>query len=103
MPTPEQWLQNYRDAKYIVTNTFHGTVFAIIFRKPFVTILQTGESSSQNGRMISLLSMLGLKDRILTDLPLEETISKPIDWKRVEKNLSQYREKTNNFFNTLGI
>lgn len=103
MPTPEQWLQNYRDAKYIVTNTFHGTVFAIIFRKPFVTILQTGDSSSQNGRMISLLSMLGLKERILTDLPLEETISKPIDWKRVEKDLSQYREKTDNFFNTLGI
>ena len=103
MPTPEQWLQNYRDAKYIVTNTFHGTVFAIIFHKPFVTILQSGASSSQNGRMISLLTMLELSDRILTDLPLEETISKPIKWENVEKILDLYRKKTDNFFSTLGI
>ena len=103
MPSPEQWLQNYHDAKYIITNTFHGTVFAIIFRKPFVTILQDGESSAQNGRMISLLTMLGLKDRILTDQSLYTTISKPIDWLRIEEKLCLYRKKTDNFFSTLGI
>lgn len=104
MPTPEQWLQNYRDAKYIITNTFHGTVFAIIFRKPFITIMQTGASSSQNGRIISLLSMLGLEDRILTDdLSLCEAMLRPINWERVEKDLSLYQEKTNIFFKTLGL
>lgn len=64
MPSPEEWLRNYRDAKCVVTNTFHGTVFAIIFRKPFVTILQSGASSKQNTRMLSLLEMFGLEERI---------------------------------------
>lgn len=104
MPSPEQWLQNYRDAKYIVTNTFHGTVFSIVFRKQFVTILQSGKSSPQNDRLISLLSMLGLEDRIImADQSFDITISKPIDWDRIEKILAHYREKTNIFFNAIGV
>ena len=104
MPSPEQWLQNYCNAKYIITNTFHGTVFSIVFHKQFVTILQSGESSPQNDRLISLLSMLGLEDRIITsNQTLEMTISKPIYWDKVETILAQYREKTNIFFNARGI
>lgn len=104
MPSPEQWLQNYFDANYIITNTFHGTVFSIIFHKQFGTILQSGESSPQNERLISLLSMLGLEDRIITtDRSLDKTILNPIDWDRIEKILARYREKTNIFFNAIGV
>ncbi|MGH2236555.1 polysaccharide pyruvyl transferase family protein, partial [Enterococcus faecalis] len=33
--TPENFLSVYREAKYIITDSFHGTVFATIFQKPF--------------------------------------------------------------------
>lgn len=101
-PNPVEWLTYYRDAELIVTNTFHGTVFAIIHHKPFVCILQTGQSAKQNTRMTSLLSMFDLDNRILEDNnKIENVASMPIDWKHVEERLSLWRNKTDKFFNFL--
>lgn len=37
--TVEYWLSSFRDANYVITDSFHGTVFSIIFRKPFISIV----------------------------------------------------------------
>lgn len=102
-PSPEEWLTNYKKARYVVTNTFHGTAFAIIFRKPFATILQTGESSSQNTRMLSLLVMFGLENRISSADTLKDVLNTPIDWVKVEALQNGYREKTDAFFSRIGL
>ena len=104
MPSPEEWLRNYHDAKCIVTNTFHGTVFAIIFRKPFVTILQSGASSKQNTRILSLLEMFGLQERNWGgDSELADVMVKPINWLDVESRLEAYRRNTDRFFQNIGL
>lgn len=104
MPSPEEWLQKYRDAKCIVTNTFHGTAFAIIFQKPFVTILQSGASATQNTRMLSLLEMFGLKERIWGGhRQLADIMSIQIDWKKVESKLHEYRKKSDDFFQNIAL
>lgn len=101
-PNPVEWLTYYRDAELIVTNTFHGTVFAIIHHRPFVCILQKGHSAKQNTRMTSLLSMFGLENRILNDNDKIENVAMvSIDWKLVEEKLSLWRHKTDKFFNFL--
>lgn len=64
--TPEQWLYLFRNASYVVTNSFHGTAFSIIFKKTFWTNYLPG-SSNVNSRITSLLSKLNLKDRIIDD------------------------------------
>ncbi|MCG0150109.1 polysaccharide pyruvyl transferase family protein [Phocaeicola vulgatus] len=101
-PSPVAWLSYYQQAQYIVTNTFHGTVFAIIHRKPFLCILQSGASANQNTRMKSLLFSLGLEDRILK---LEENIatamSKSIDWNQVTDTIQLCRKKSDAFFSFL--
>lgn len=63
-PDPYEFLQAFQEALCIITNSFHGTVFALIMRKPFITILQKGETAVQNTRIFSLLESLGLEDRI---------------------------------------
>ena len=101
-PSPIEWLTYYRDAEFIITNTFHGTVFAIIHHKPFVCILQTGSSAKQNTRLISLLSMLNLSDRVLNSTNTFELIfNKIIDWEYVEQILDEWRKKTDDFFEFL--
>lgn len=60
----EEWLRCFRDAKCVVTDSFHGSVFSIIFGKPFVVISNAGRGST---RMESLMRMFGLNHRLIDD------------------------------------
>ena len=98
-PSPEEWLGYYKHAGAIVTNTFHGTLFSIIFERPFLCMLQNGNSSRQNCRILSLLSSLGLQDRILD--PSDSIAAKmhaPIDWAEVKRIIANMRQNTDAFF-----
>ena len=95
LPSPEEWLTKYSKSKYIITNTFHGTVFAIIFHKPFLVIKQHGEGAKQNGRVQSLLNSLDLEDRYYSKgSTIKEQIGKVIDWTNVEKKLDLMRQNS---------
>lgn len=96
--SPEEWLAAYRDAEAIITNSFHGTVFAIIYKKPFVVITQKSKYSKQNVRMFSLLEMFGLQSRIIReDVDLKEQIDAEIDWTSVEVLLRRWRKESTQF------
>ena len=88
-PSVSRWVAGFRDAQFVVTDSFHGTVFSIIFNKPFVAILNSKRGSS---RFISLLSVLGLENRLIstTNDLLEEHL-KPIDYTEVNKILTDWR------------
>lgn len=96
---PKEWLNHYKYADYIFTNTFHGTIFCIIFRKQFCVLLQKGVCEKQNERLLSVLGMFGLQDRILRHgESIQDVIDKPVDWDYVEKIKSEWRMKTDVFF-----
>lgn len=63
-PLVETWLRAFADARFVVTDSFHGCVFSIIFGKPFVAIGNVGRGLS---RMESLMRLFGLEDHLLTD------------------------------------
>lgn len=76
----EDWIASFRDAAFIVTDSFHGMVFSIIFNKPFLIIKN---ESGGNARYYSLLKQFGLEKRIvenMNNLPQEE-----INWEQVNK------------------
>ena len=56
MPPVEQWLRSFMDAKYVITDSFHGTVFSILFEKPCIVIQN---ASRGNDRFQSLLKVFG--------------------------------------------
>ena len=62
-PSVEQWLRGFYDAEFVVTDSFHACVFSILFNKPFIAI---GNEDRGTSRFTSLLSMFGLKDRLIT-------------------------------------
>lgn len=65
-PTIEEWLSLIENASMIVTNSFHGTIFSIIYRKKFATLLLNGPFAEMNDRIIDMLEKYGLKKRIFT-------------------------------------
>ena len=70
---PAEFLSLVEGAACIVTSSFHGTAFSVIFRKPFLSIVPHGE---RNLRVESLLSSLALEDRLSSgaDVRLSEQL-----------------------------
>lgn len=97
-PSPAEWLNAYDKSEFVITNSFHGTVFAIIMRKPFVVILQKGEMSVANCRFLSTLLRLGLEDRIWSgEGKISEVAFRKIDWGEVEEKLNDFRHHSEAF------
>lgn len=90
----ESWLANFRDAKYIITDSFHGCVFSIVFNKPFIAL---GNRVRGMERFNSLLEILGLEDNLfdLTEKPVR-FINYP-NWSEVNAKVSLYRKKSLEF------
>lgn len=89
-PTVEEWLGLYENASAVVTNSFHGTVFSLIFNKPFLSVHQTGKFEDQNVRIDSLLEDFGLKNRIFSG-NFEKLLSL-VDFEKVNKRLDEIRK-----------
>lgn len=60
----EHWLAGFRDADFVVTDSFHACIFSIIFSKPFVVV---ANESRGNSRINSLLELFGLQHHLVTD------------------------------------
>ena len=65
IPPVEQFIQGIMNAKFVVTDSFHGSVFSIIFGKPFVAIVNKNRGAA---RMQSLLQMFGLENHLISDI-----------------------------------
>lgn len=60
---PSEFINLVKNAEYVITNSFHGTIFSIIFKKNFYTIA----SRTRNSRITNLLSTFELNDRLLAE------------------------------------
>jgi len=91
-----KWLRSYADAEFVVTDSFHGAVFSIVFNKPFLVI---GNKQRGMARFASLLGMFGLEDRLVgPDTAITpELLARPIDYDRVNAIIARERGKAVNF------
>ncbi|WP_455533467.1 polysaccharide pyruvyl transferase family protein [Roseburia inulinivorans] len=80
----EDFLKTFYNAKYVITDSFHGTAFSIIFNKPFLSIGNYGRGFE---RFIDLLSRLDLMDRLVDPraIPHDKKYLKPIDYTDVNE------------------
>ncbi len=81
----ERWLSYFRDAAYVITDSFHGTAFSINFGKDFFVFENQGRG---NSRINSLLGKLDLESRIVID---SISMLKPVDWEHVSHALKVER------------
>lgn len=88
----QSWLDNFRNASFVVTDSFHGCVFSIINRKPFIAIVNHSRGAD---RFVSMLSQLGLEGRMVNDYEefnahRSELIA-PIDYSEVYSKLQKLK------------
>ena len=84
---PSEFLTYIRDAELVLTNSFHGTVFSVLFQKLFYSVYK------ENGRITNLLTFLNLERRhIETDTKMD--FKDKIDYTTVAEKLCSYREKS---------
>lgn len=92
--SPGQFLTLIKNAELVITNSFHGTVFSILYKRSFFCI----PHSSRGSRMIDLLNKLELNNRIVRNVDnLGEELNNPIRYELTYKNLQEYRFKSNEY------
>ena len=92
--TIQQWLAIFSNASFVVTDSFHGTVFSILFGKEFYNLCSPWRGLE---RVASLLKALGLEQRLLSDSHPVEPDETKIDWQDVTARLEGMRRKSIDF------
>lgn len=90
---PDEMLSIIKESDLIITNSFHGCAFSIIFEKNFWCIPHT----TRGTRMIELLSSLGLNERIVKDDNV--SYGEEIDYKTVSENRNLYVRESLKYLN----
>lgn len=86
---PLEFLQLIRDAEYVITTSFHGTAFSLLFEKQFYACL----SSNPPERIIDLLSLVGAEDRIINSRNYETiNFDQTLDYSIPRMKLKRWRE-----------
>ncbi len=95
VPPPTKWLQAFDDAQMVLTDSFHGCVFSIIYNKPFWVITNPRRG---NARFHSLLKMFNLQNRIIdiNNIGVAQ-LSAPIDWQAVNNIRKAMQQKSLQF------
>lgn len=91
----EDWLTHYYYADFIVTDSFHGTVFSILFNKQFVVIVNKERGLD---RFSSLLDEFNLSDRIVTDVEsISDVLRNQINYNEVNNKIITRRAESIQF------
>ncbi|GAB6869054.1 polysaccharide pyruvyl transferase family protein [Bacteroides rodentium] len=94
---PQEFLTAIRDASFVFTDSFHGTIFSLHFKKKICVFkrFEDNDSNNQNSRIINLLKLVNLEDYFIgkSDLWRIETLSL-IDYKAVHAAIQQERDKS---------
>lgn len=89
----EEWLSLIAGAQLVITDSFHGCAFSILFNKPFFAFINENRGSS---RFYSLFESFELQDRVIKSAS-DVSLSKQVDWVRVNEILSRRREASREF------
>ncbi len=86
------WLSNIQNADFVVTNSFHGMIFSLIFYKQFIVVPVEGSGEGMNDRIFTVLEKLDLKNRILekyNEKEIDDLLDHPIDWEVIKNRIDQ--------------
>lgn len=93
----EEWLYDIASAKLIVSDSFHATVFSILFNKLFYVYVS---EPTKVYRISNLLNILGIEQRVVSDVS-EATVAPEINYEVVNERLSAYRENSLNYLKSI--
>ena len=94
----EGWIKRIGGAKFVITDSFHGTIFSILYHRQFILYEKSPKLTS---RMRSILLLLGLEDRIIsnemTPMEIKNKLLEKIDYNKVQSRLAELRKTSNDY------
>lgn len=87
--SPTEFLSWIKNAQYVITTSYHATIFSIIFEKQFYSIKT---NNGHDARYSNLLSKLNIAERAIETAELLNTGSSTIDYTKVKAELSKHKE-----------
>lgn len=93
-PSVELWLYSLKNARFVITDSFHGTVFSIIFNRPFWVVANDNRGTT---RIDGLLEEFGLQDRMVSLEELPHRVDMDIDWEKVNAIRKKRKEQSLSF------
>ena len=98
---PNDFIKYISEAAYVCTDSFHCTVFSILFHRSFMTFYRfaIGSKTGRNSRIDSLFNVLGI-DRVHIYNGDISRIDQEIDWGKVDTKLAAFRQESIDFLRT---
>jgi len=95
-PPVTSWIRGFMDAEFVVTDSFHGTVFSIIFNKPFLAI---GNEKRGMSRFVSLLKIFDLEERLVfnNNPDIRKIIRTTIDFEKINNIIEREKKQATKF------
>ena len=88
-----EWIGYMQQAECVFTTSFHGTVFAILMHRPFLTIGLQGKYCGSNSRVEQLLSMLGIPERMFNPhISIQQQMDNKINWRDVDQRIDKMKQ-----------
>lgn len=98
-PKPEDFVSLIANAEYVITNSFHGTVFSLIFHRNFYC--ETQYRDKKNKRIEDLLKDVGCTNRIMTNEGRIDEQNDRIQWNVIDERIENMRKKSMEFLEKL--
>ena len=99
----EDWLTAIKTSKYVVTDSYHGIIFAIKYKKPFAALPVRGSGMGMNDRIFTLFSALNIERHINNSLRVDfnyilKSLYANVNWQDIDSSVDIMRAKTYKFF-----
>lgn len=99
-PGVKEWIRRIGGASFVLTDSFHGVVFSLLYKRNFVAIKS---NNGKDSRIVDLMSQLGLQNRLYDStgaLLNDGSWRKPIDYSLVDPVLYQMRAQSWDYLKT---
>ena len=93
----EEWLNAFYTSDFVICDSFHAAVFSIIFNKDFIVLSNEGRG---NARFLSLLKLLKLESRLISDITELSVINEPVNWELVNQKRLEMKKKSIDFLSS---
>ncbi|MDR2407037.1 MAG: polysaccharide pyruvyl transferase family protein [Bacteroidales bacterium] len=97
-PPISNWIKGFDDASFVITDSFHGCVFSIIFKKPFIVL---GNQERGMSRFTSLLDIFGFTNQLIYNKDINSFQIHNLDFTNVDNIINENFQKSKEFVSIL--
>lgn len=90
---PAEFTALIEGAEFVLTDSYHGSIFSVLFSKPFLCFKRFDDDApnNQNSRVFSLFRLFGLERLIISEKEFEASDIQPIDYQSVQQKVADFR------------